>query len=56
VAAFEYPLALLLGLPAEPGLFRRAPFHPAGLPVDLVDVDDREPGALAKRAGESAFA
>jgi hypothetical protein len=55
VAPFEYPLALLLDLLAQAGLFRLGPFHPTSLPVDFVDVNDGQSRKLAEFLRQRAF-
>jgi len=47
MAAFEDPAFALFSLGGQSGLLSLAPFNPAGLPVDLVDMNDWKPGPFA---------
>jgi hypothetical protein len=56
VTTFEDPVALLLCFSAKPRLFGFAPLNPSRLPVDSIDVDDRQPGALPEGLRQRALA
>ena len=49
-------MATLLSLLAEASLLGLASLHPTGLPMYLVDMNDREAGEISKPRRQRAFA
>ncbi|QUW64552.1 hypothetical protein KFQ04_18260 [Pseudomonas synxantha] len=56
MASFEYPAFTGLDLKAKLRLRVAAAFDPPWLPVDSVDMNDRQTRALTKLARQGAFA
>jgi len=56
MATFEYPAISSLYIETKPRLLVRASFDPPWLPVDSVDMNDRQARALTKLTRQSAFA
>lgn len=55
MAAFEYPPLARLDFKAKARFLSSAALDPARLPMNRIDVDDRQTGALAHLAREGAF-
>jgi hypothetical protein len=56
MATFEYPAFTGLDLETKPRLLVPVSFNPPWLPVDSVDMNDRQARALTKLTRQSAFA
>lgn len=55
MAAFEYPAITGLDLVAKAGLFVAASLDPSRLPMNRVDVNDRQARAFTKLACQGAL-
>ncbi|XXE77038.1 hypothetical protein J3P75_15945 [Pseudomonas sp. R1-1] len=56
MATFEYPATSGLYIETKPRFFVPAAFDPPGLPVDSVDMNDRQARALTQFTRQCAFA
>jgi hypothetical protein len=55
MTAFKYPLLTGLDLTTKACLLVLTALDPPGLPVDGIDVNDRQPGALPQPLCQPAF-
>jgi len=55
VAAFKYPAVTRFNLATQAGLFVLAPLDPSRLPVDRIDMNDRQLGTFTQFSGKGGF-